>query len=67
MTEFGTEEGDLCKRDGCCGRIIILPRGECSCHISPPCWACENSFYCCSDCGWKEDELPPLPHLSSSP
>ena len=51
----GQEEGDLCRRDGCCGRLEIRPDGECSCHIRPPCGACENAKLACSDCDWEEE------------
>lgn len=58
MSETGTEEGALCRRDGCCGRIELSKPENCSCHISPPCWDCENLHLECADCGWdsRDDE-----------
>lgn len=51
-------EGDPCRRlsvdpPGCiCDGELILPDVEnCSCHISPPCSACETNELVCSVCG----------------
>lgn len=52
---FGTEEGELCNRDGCQGRIELPKVENCSCHISPPCGACWSNQFTCSVCGWSEE------------
>lgn len=50
-----TEEGDLCP---VCqkGHVAYVRDGDCSCHINPPCGACENSKLTCPVCGWQKDE-----------
>ena len=54
---FGTEEGDVCRRERCKGVIIIPPPEGCSCHISPPCAACVGVKPYCPKCLWElEDE-----------
>ena len=54
------DEGDRCQHFGpdCCGRMVIVLDGACSCHIAPPCPACEGAFLECDDCGWspRDDE-----------
>lgn len=47
-------DGDLCPHfgDQCCGRLVLMIDGDCSCHISPPCPACECAFLVCDDCGY---------------
>lgn len=56
-TEYGFEEGMLCYRpneDGtaCTGFMGELERrGDCSCHISPPCNNCIEAVSTCSECG----------------
>ena len=52
----GQEEGDLCRRDGCCGRMEIKPTENCCCHISPPCWGCTNAPLWCPECGWESGD-----------
>lgn len=47
---FGINEGDVCGRDGCEGNLERKIE-NCSCHITPPCWACTNTPLCCSGCG----------------
>lgn len=57
--QIGTEEGDVCNRDGCEGVIEFLPEnkdGSCSCHISPPCGHCTSTMPECPVCGWREEE-----------
>lgn len=49
--EIGHEEGDLCRRDGCCGRMQLDEPENCSCHINPPCHECENLGVVCDTCG----------------
>jgi hypothetical protein len=52
----GEEEGALCCRDGCCGRIEIKPTENCSCHIMPPCPGCEEAPLWCPECDWHSNE-----------
>lgn len=50
----GYEAGELCRRDGCAGVIVEGERrGDCSCHISPPCGACTEPREHCPECGWR--------------
>lgn len=52
----GTEEGDICRRDGCCGRIE-LEKVQCLCGLVPaPCSACENAGLECTECGWSSHD-----------
>ena len=47
--------GDLCCRDGCCGRLDFHPVANCSCHVNPPCLYCEQGLGLhCPDCGWEK-------------
>lgn len=61
-TEYGFEEGMTCGRpneDGttCEGVMGELERrGDCSCHISPPCNACLDSISCCAECGRSHED-----------
>lgn len=50
-SEEGIEEGSRCNRWGCSGDMMIERASECSCHISPPCWACGNAQIVCDVCG----------------
>lgn len=54
--KHGTEEGDICRRDGCKGSIEFETPDNCSCHINPPCSACVEVKLNCTLCGWREDE-----------
>lgn len=54
----GNQEGDRCNRDGCEGRMGYEPVGNCSCHISPPCAACEHNPLVCLSCGAESDHTP---------
>ncbi len=56
----GTEEGDICGRNGCLGELHFAPVDNCSCHISPPCNQCVTNPLTCPECGWQQgdDELP---------
>lgn len=57
MNNFGQEEGEICWRNGCDGIIEVYPRGDCSCHISPPCGECTRPREFCNTCDWNaEDE-----------
>lgn len=58
MSEYGYEEGDICNRDCCEGVIEIEAVENCSCHISPPCWAHENADMWCPECGWRAAQDP---------
>ena len=49
--KIGTEEGDVCNRDGCTGRMGYPPPEDCSCHINPPCAACVSAELTCEECG----------------
>jgi hypothetical protein len=55
----GTEEGDLCRRDGCPGVIELFPDtsegGECSCHIPTPCAFCLSTQPECNVCGGRDE------------
>ena len=53
--DVGTEEGDVCARDGCEGVIEVTREGEgCSCHIWPPCGYCVSAAHSCPACEWAE-------------
>ena len=49
-------EGDACPDPDCIGILEYEKVENCSCHIAPPCWACENAKLICPICGWKEKE-----------
>jgi hypothetical protein len=55
-TEIGTWEGDTCGRNGCKGIIALEPVESCSCHISPPCGACESQVAYCPVCNFRSDD-----------
>lgn len=52
----GTEEGDLCNRDGCGGMIRFPKVEDCCCHISPPCSACVDNRLTCDACGAEPED-----------
>lgn len=54
--ELGFEEDALCNRQGCRGTISLHPKGDCSCHISPPCGACTEPRAYCLKCDWQEKD-----------
>src|ERR1700744_4843755 len=56
MSDFGTEEGATCLRNGCQGVIAEHPVENCSCHISPPCGACTTPREYCPVCDWSAEE-----------
>ncbi|ENH6339268.1 hypothetical protein ABWH74_002608 [Burkholderia vietnamiensis] len=58
MSKIGHEEGEICGRDGCEGRIEFTKPENCSCHISAPCSACTSTYLHCPDCGWEAQEQP---------
>jgi hypothetical protein len=53
MNKIGTEEGEVCGRNGCAGHIEYTKPDNCSCHISPPCHACTSTYLHCPDCDWE--------------
>ena len=59
MSDFGYCEGDTCRRNGCKGVIQMRKAENCSCHISPPCYACTAPRHFCDACEWDEadDEI----------
>ena len=52
--EIELEEGDDCPEE-CPGTMGYELVEECSCHIKPPCSACENNPLVCSHCGYTEE------------
>lgn len=44
-------EGDQCPDPACSGTMQFRPVENCSCHISPPCFACTTNPLVCSECG----------------
>lgn len=51
---IGTEEGDVCNRDGCEGILEYGKVRGCTCFISPPCFKCVENPLICETCGWSE-------------
>lgn len=35
------------------GKMVYQEVTNCSCHISPPCWACTGNLLTCDECGWE--------------
>ena len=68
---IGYEEGDICGREGCVGKIAIRPPENCRCHISPPCSECTSNRNYCPDCGWEgsddDDDSQQLKYGNSEP
>lgn len=58
MSDFGTEGGSRCWRNGCAGIIAEHAVEGCSCHINPPCGACTTPREFCPVCDWqaKDDD-----------
>lgn len=54
--DYGTNEGDIFKRDGCGGSFVYHDVVNCICHINPPCVACVDNPLICDECGWLSDE-----------
>lgn len=52
----GTEEGDVCNRDGCQGTMGYPEVEGCTCHISPPCGKCTENRLVCNVCGEEEQD-----------
>jgi hypothetical protein len=63
MGKIGHEEGELCGREGCDGRIAYTKPDGCSCHISAPCSSCTSTYLHCPDCGWEAEEMPFNDHI----
>jgi hypothetical protein len=49
-------EGDLCPVRACDGILEPKPVENCSCHINPPCPACEGQVLWCPECTWEWPE-----------
>ncbi|MFA5085698.1 MAG: hypothetical protein WC482_04975 [Candidatus Omnitrophota bacterium] len=50
--KIGTEEGQICNRDGCTGVMIYIKDRPCTCHTgNPPCSACTDAPLQCPECG----------------
>ena len=50
------EEGEKCP-DCHEGTFQFVRKGECSCHIAPPCGSCTSAILKCDECGLGEDEI----------
>lgn len=50
---FGVEIGEICKRNDCKGIIEAIDKGDCSCHLNPPCGSCTEIREYCPECGWR--------------
>jgi hypothetical protein len=50
------EEGDKCPNSECEGIMEYAQSVNCTCHISPPCWACTNVPLTCNVCGEEDEE-----------
>lgn len=52
---FGYEAGEVCNRNRgrCKGVIALHEKGDCRCHLSPPCNACVESREYCPECGYE--------------
>lgn len=56
IKKIGTEEGEVCGRDGCEGVIAYTKPENCSCYISPPCSSCTGTYLHCPECDWEVEE-----------
>jgi len=54
------EEGDRCGVDGCRGSLGFNRVENCSCHLSAPCSQCVDNPLCCPECGWTDEQEPPI-------
>lgn len=52
----GSDEGSICGRDGCKGKIALHKPENCSCHINPPCFSCTDPRGYCPECDWQEKD-----------
>ncbi|CAH0448215.1 hypothetical protein SM030_00082 [Vibrio phage vB_VpaS_sm030] len=48
-------EGSPCPEIDCEGELEYLPE-NCTCHINPPCSACEYAPLKCGVCGYEHEE-----------
>ncbi|BEE05656.1 hypothetical protein VAWG002_28520 [Aeromonas veronii] len=56
VKSIGTDDGEICGRDGCDGVMRIVDSGSCcSCHICAPCGHCTEYLVCCDKCGEEFD------------
>ncbi len=57
VMDYGKEEGDTCNREGCQGTMNypLIPEG-CTCHLHPPCPACQDALPYCDICGMSEED-----------
>lgn len=53
-SDWGLEDGAHCHRGTCGGFIELTPVENCSCHINPPCNACLDTYFVCSECCYSE-------------
>lgn len=60
------EEGDQCPEKDCKGILAFIRKGDCSCHLHPPCRNCMNAPLSCPICGW-EDESEPEVYVPLAP
>jgi hypothetical protein len=49
------EEGGMCPNKACDGLLEPKPVENCSCHINPPCPACEGQVLWCPECTWEPE------------
>lgn len=49
------EEGGTCPNCGEPG-LEYVSDGDCYCHLSAPCHACENAKLACAHCGWRDGD-----------
>ena len=49
------QEGEPCPS---CGEPVVTehPGDGCSCHISPPCSYCVDTWFACRACGWEGEQ-----------
>lgn len=43
-------EGDRCTKPGCGGGYVWVTPEGCCCHLAPPCSACMEQPFTCSEC-----------------
>lgn len=58
VVNLGYDDGELCNRQGCQGKIQEMhPHNDgCSCHINPPCSYCVGTYHYCPACEWTDEE-----------
>lgn len=59
MEAPGTQEGEICGRDGCKG-VLVRDYGDedyvCAEEPGCHCGYCLDRYHMCPECGWHEDE-----------